>query len=84
MAQLSAEEGCSGLPSGLEITEDRSAPGRFMARVYRDIGLAVVAGALEIPTTDLDLDSDHLELGEAIRRGGGHLFARLRFGGDAA
>ena len=50
-----------------------------MTRIYRDIGLAVVAAALEIPTSDLDLVLD-----EAIKSGATHLIARLNFGGDVS
>jgi hypothetical protein len=37
--------------------------------MYRDVGLAAVANALEIPPHDLNA-----ELGEAIRRGARYLF----------
>jgi hypothetical protein len=42
---------------------------RAMTRIYRDIGLAVVAAALEIATTDLEP-----ELSQAVKRGARFLF----------
>jgi hypothetical protein len=76
MGQLIAFKGRSDFPIDFE-TEPRSS--RFMTRIYRDIGLAVVAAALEIPTSDLDLVLD-----EAIKSGATHLIARLNFGGDVS
>jgi hypothetical protein len=57
-----------------ETTKSEPRPVPFMDRIYREIGLAVVAAALEIPTSDLDL-----EHGAAIKRGACHLFGRLKF-----
>jgi hypothetical protein len=67
MAQSHASEGRSGSDS----TKTTARPAGLMARIYRDIGLAAVAGALEISTADFDP-----ELGESIKRGARYLFLR--------
>jgi hypothetical protein len=72
MAQLSARQRWSSLSLGSITMDTEPRPCRVMARVYRDIGLAVVAGALEIPAGDLDV-----ELSEAIRRGARYLVPML-------
>ena len=68
MGQLAAVENRQGfLPTSGPTTEQL--PRRGRARIHRDVGLAAVAAALEIPTTDLEP-----ELSQAIRRGARVLF----------
>jgi hypothetical protein len=64
MGQLIAFKGRSDFPPVLEAAKTEPRTSRFMARIYRDIGLAVVAATLEIPTNDLDI-----VLEEAIKSG---------------
>ena len=59
----------SSLPLASRATKTEPRPGRLLARVCGDVGLAAVANALEIPTIDLDL-----ELDEAIKRGARYIF----------
>ena len=68
MAQTSAERRSALAPS-FDTTTSPARPGGLLARMYRDVGLAAVANALEIPASDLDF-----ELAEAIRRGERYLF----------
>jgi hypothetical protein len=44
-----------------------------MARIYREIGLAIVASALEIQINDLDP-----EVGKAVRRGANYALVMLK------
>ena len=67
MTQSHASQGRSGSDS----TKTAARPAGLMARTYRDVGLATVAGALEISTADFDP-----ELGESIKRGVRYLFLK--------
>jgi hypothetical protein len=68
MGQLAAVKNRQGFrPASGPTTEQR--PRRGRARIYRDVGLAAVAAALEIPTTDLEP-----ELSRPIKRGARFLF----------
>jgi hypothetical protein len=69
MAQTSAVESRSAFDPGFGTTMSQARPGGLLARIYREIGLAAVANALEVPASDLDF-----ELAEAIRRGERYLF----------
>jgi hypothetical protein len=64
MAQLSTAYGHFGLPSRSETTETKARAKQLLARISRDIGLATVAHALEIPTNDFEP-----ELIEVVERG---------------
>jgi hypothetical protein len=64
MAQLSTAYGHLGLPSRFKTTETKARAKQLLARVSRDIGLATVAQALEIPRNDFEP-----ELTEAVERG---------------
>jgi hypothetical protein len=69
MAQTSAAvEKRSAFVADFERSMPGPRPDGLFARMYRDIGLAIVADALEISTSDLDF-----EHAEAIRRGARYL-----------
>jgi hypothetical protein len=59
------------LPASERTTEQL--PSRAMARIYREIGLAIVASALKIPINDLDP-----EVREAVRRGARYVLIMLK------
>jgi len=71
MAQLSTEEGLFGLPSRSETAEaeTKARAKQLLTRVCRDIGLATVAQALEMPRQDFEP-----ELSEAVERGDRFLY----------
>jgi hypothetical protein len=68
MAQLSTVEGCFGLASPSEMAETKARAKQLLTRVCRDIGLATVAQALEMPRDDFEP-----ELNEAVERGDRYL-----------
>ena len=70
MTQLYIDENTMDFPAVIEPMVVEARPSRLLSRAYRDIGLAVVAAALDISGDDLDDD-----LLEAVRRGAGHIFA---------
>jgi hypothetical protein len=70
--QLPSAENRQGLLPTSRRTTERFLPSRAMERIYREIGLAVVANALKIGTNDLDP-----EVGEAIRRGARYVLIML-------
>ena len=69
MAQLSTVEGRFGLASPSEMAETKARAKQLLTRVCRDIGLATVAHALEMPTSDFEP-----ELSEAVERGDRYLY----------
>jgi hypothetical protein len=56
-------------PASPEATSAPERPGRLMARIYRDIGLAAVARELDLPTDGLEP-----ELSEAVKRGARYVY----------
>ena len=56
-------------PRVSEINPRVARPSRLMARIYRDIGLAAVAGELGLPTAEFEP-----ELSEAVKRGERYLY----------
>jgi hypothetical protein len=75
MGQLAAIENRQGfLPASTsEHTTRQLPPAGPMARIYREIGLAIVASALEIQINDLDP-----EVGKAVRRGANYALVMLK------
>ena len=57
------------VPSGPRTTDESARPNRLMARIYRDIGLAAVAGELALPTHDFEP-----ELSESVKRGARYIY----------
>ena len=72
MAQSAAVENRQGFRPTSQRTPEQP-PSRAMARIYREIGLAIVASALEIQINDLDP-----EVGEAIRYGARYVLIMLK------
>jgi len=60
-------------PAGPEPIKRVARPSRLMTRIYRDIGLAAVAGELGLPTEDFEP-----ELSEAVKRGARYLYLMPR------
>ncbi len=56
-------------PVGPRTTVESARPTRLLARIYRDIGLAAVAGELGLPTDDFEP-----ELCESVKRGARYIY----------